>query len=192
MRSGISAPYSIENGLSKGGRGCRDDPVLFSSGKEPNMAVKPIPEGYHSVTPYMTVDGAAEAIRWYEQAFGATEALRLPMGDKIGHAEIKIGDSYVMLADEWPDMGMLGPKARGGPTTSLMIYVEDSDAVFARAMAAGAIQERPVETQFYGDRSGTLIDPFGHRWTISTHVEDVPDDEIQRRMAEFSKAHEPA
>ena len=95
------------------------------------MAAKAIPEGYHSVTPYMIVDGAAEAIRWYGEAFGATEALRLPMGDKIGHAEIRIGDSFVMLADEWPDMGMLGPKARGGATMSLMIYVEDSDSAFA-------------------------------------------------------------
>jgi PhnB protein len=156
------------------------------------MGVKAIPEGYHSVTPYMTVDGAAEAIRWYGQAFGATEALRLPMGDKIGHAEIRIGDSFVMLSDEWPDMGMLGPKSRGGTTMSLMIYVDDSDAVFARAIEAGATEERPVQDQFYGDRSGTLVDPFGHRWTISTHIEDVPDDEIQRRMAEFSKSMEPA
>ena len=156
------------------------------------MSVRAIPEGYHSVTPYMIVDGAAEAIRWYGEAFGATEALRLPMGDKIGHAEIKIGDSFVMLADEWPDMGMLGPKARGGATTSLMIYVEDSDAVFARAIAAGASEERPVQDQFYGDRSGTLVDPFGHRWTISTHIEDVPEDEIQRRMAEFVRTKEPA
>lgn len=156
------------------------------------MGAKAIPEGYHSVTPYMIVDAAAEAIRWYGQAFGATEALRLPMGDKIAHAEIKIGDSFIMLSDEWPDMGLLGPKARGGATASLMIYVEDSDLAFARAMAVGATQERPVETQFYGDRSGTLIDPFGHRWTIATHVEDVPEDEIQRRMAEFSGAKERA
>ena len=157
------------------------------------MAVSPIPEGYHSVTPYLVVDGAAEAIRWYGQAFGATEMLRLPMpGDRIGHAEIRIGDSVVMLADEWPDMDIVGPKTRGGPTSSLMIYVEDSDSVFARAMEAGAVQERPVETQFYGDRSGTLIDPFGHRWTISTHVEDVPEDELQRRMAGFAEAKEPA
>ena len=134
------------------------------------MGVKAIPEGYHSVTPYMIVDRAAEAIRWYERAFGATEALRLPMGDKIGHAEIKIGDSFVMLADEWPDMGMLGPKARGGSTTSLMIYVEDADAVFAQAIAAGATEERAVQDQFYGDRSGTLVDPFGHRWTVSTQI----------------------
>jgi PhnB protein len=156
------------------------------------MAVKPIPEGYHSVTPYLIVDGAAEAIRWYGQAFGATEALRLPVpdSDRLAHAEIRIGDSVVMLSDEWPDMDMLGPASRGGATASMMIYVEDSDAVFARAMAAGATQERPVETQFYGDRSGTLIDPFGHRWTISTHVEDVPDDEIQRRISRFGKPEE--
>ncbi|HEX8572618.1 MAG TPA: VOC family protein [Allosphingosinicella sp.] len=152
------------------------------------MAAKPIPEGYHSITPYLIVNGADEAIRWYGQAFGAAERLRLPIpdSDKLGHAEIRIGDSVVMLSDEWPDMEMLGPASRGGATSSLMIYVEDSDAVFARAMAAGATQERPVETQFYGDRSGTLIDPFGHRWTISTHVEDVPEDELQRRMAEYS------
>jgi PhnB protein len=158
------------------------------------MAAQPIPEGYHSVTPYLIVDGAAEAIRWYGQAFGAAELLRLPIpdSDKLGHAEIRIGDSVVMLSDEWPDMDMLSPKSRGGATASLMIYVEDSDAVFTRAMAAGATQERPVENQFYGDRSGTLIDPFGHRWTISTHVEDVPDDEIQRRMAEFARTREEA
>jgi PhnB protein len=156
------------------------------------MGVKAIPEGYHSVTPYLSVDGAAEAIRWYEQAFGAIEALRLPMGDRIGHAEIRIGDSYVMLADEWPDMGMLGPRSRGGTTVGLMIYVEDVDAVFARAIEAGASEERAVQDQFYGDRSGTLIDPFGHRWTISTHVEDVAEDEIQRRMAEFTRSMETA
>lgn len=148
------------------------------------MGVKAIPDGYHSVTPYLIVDRAAEAIRWYGEAFGATEVLRLPMGDKIGHAEIKIRDSFVMLSDEWPDYGKLGPKARGGATSSLMIYLEDVDAAFARAIAAGATQERPVEDQFYGDRSGTLVDPFGHRWTISTHVEDVPPDEMEKRMKE--------
>jgi PhnB protein len=97
-----------------------------------------------------------------------------------------------MLADEWREMGMLGPKARGGASMSLMIYVEDSDAVFARAIGAGATEERPVETQFYGDRSGTLVDPFGHRWTIATHVEDVPDDEIQRRMARRTSRRDPS
>ncbi len=159
------------------------------------MTVKAKPEGYHSVTPYLIVDRAAEAIRWYSEAFGATEMLRLPMGDKIGHAEIKIGDSFVMLADEFPDMDILGPKSRGGATSSLMIYVDDVDDSFRRAIDAGASQDRPVENQFYGDRSGTLVDPFGHKWTIATHVEDVPDDEIQRRMEQWSKeqaAKEPA
>jgi PhnB protein len=156
------------------------------------MAVKAIPEGYHRVTPYLIIEGAAEAIRFYEQAFGATEVLRLPMGDKIGHAEIRIGDSHVMLSDEWPDYGKLGPKARGGATAGLNIYLEDVDAAFARALAAGATVERPVEDQFYGDRCGTVIDPFGHSWTLSTHVEDIAEEELHRRMAEFSKQAEPA
>jgi len=146
------------------------------------MSVKPVPEGYHSVTPYLIVDGAAAALEFYAKAFGATELFRMPMGDRIGHAEMRIGDSIVMLADEWPDMGYLGPRTRGGSTVGLMIYVPDVDAVFARALAAGATQERAVQDQFYGDRSGNLVDPFGHRWTIATHVEDVSPDEMQRRM----------
>ena len=155
------------------------------------MVVRAIPEGYHSVTPYIVVDGAEDAIRFYVAAFGATEVLRLSMGDKIGHAEIKIRDSHVMLSDEWPDMDIRGPKSRGGATSSLMIYVEDADAAFARAVAAGATVERPVEDQFYGDRNGAIVDPFGHRWTISTHVEDVPEDEMTRRMEAFSQQAEP-
>ena len=154
------------------------------------MAARAIPEGYHSVTPYLIVDGAEEAIRFYERAFGATEMLRLPMGGKIGHAEVKIGDSIVMLSDEWPDHGKLGPTSRGGATSSLMIYLEDADAASERAIAAGAAVERPVETQFYGDRSGTVTDPFGHSWTLATHVEDVTEEEMQRRMAEFVKMAE--
>ena len=154
------------------------------------MSVKAIPDGYHSVTPYLIIDGAAEAIRWYERAFGAAEVLRLPMGDKVGHAEIRIGDSHVMLSDEWPDHGKLGPKARGGATSSLMIYLEDVDGAFARAVAEGASVERPVEDQFYGDRAGTILDPFGHSWTLATHVEDVAEDEIQRRMAAWSREME--
>jgi PhnB protein len=167
---------------------------LFSSEEEAAMSVKAKPEGYHSVTPYLIVDGAEEAIRWYSEALGATEVLRLPMGDKIGHAEIRIGDSMVMLADEFPEMDIRGPKSRGGPTSSLMIYVDDVDSAFERAIGKGARQDRPVENQFYGDRSGTLVDPFGHKWTISTHVEDVPEDEIQRRMKAWSEsqAKEPA
>jgi PhnB protein len=151
------------------------------------MAVQPIPEGFHSITPYLIIDGAAEAIRFYEQAFGATEVMRLPMGDKIGHAEIRIGDSIVMLSDEWPDFGKLGPKARGGATSSLMIYTEDVDAAYARALAAGATEERPPEDQFWGDRMGSLVDPFGHSWSLATHVEDVPEEEMARRMEAFSK-----
>jgi PhnB protein len=156
------------------------------------MSVNPIPDGYHSVTPYLIVDGAAEAIRWYGEALGAVEVLRLPMGDKVGHAEIRIGNSHVMLSDEWPDYGKLGPKARGGATSGLNVYLEDVDAAFARALAAGASVERPVEDQFYGDRSGTIIDPFGHSWTLSTHIEDLSEEEIQQRMAAWSKEMESA
>ena len=147
------------------------------------MSAKPIPEGYHSVTPYLIVAGAADAIDFYARAFGAEEVLRMPMGDRIGHAEILIGDSHVMLADEWPDMGHLGPKTRGGPTSSLMIYLPDVDAAFARAIAAGATEDRAVVDQFYGDRSGTLTDPFGHQWTLATHIEDVAPEEMEQRMA---------
>lgn len=149
------------------------------------MAVSHIPEGYHSVTPYLIVDGAAEAIRFYAEAFGADEVLRMPMGeDKLAHAEVKIGDSHVMLADEFPDMGFLGPLKRGGATASLMIYVEDVDSAFARALAAGGKEERPPADQFWGDRMGTLVDPFGHRWTLATHVEDVSEEEMARRSEE--------
>jgi len=150
------------------------------------MSVKPIPEGYHSITPYLVIDGAAAALDWYAQAFGAKELMRMPMGDRIGHAEIKIGDSVVMLADEFPDRDLLGPRKRGGASAGFMLYVDDVDASFARAISAGAVEERPVEDQFYGDRSGGLIDPFGHRWTISTHVEDIDEAEMQRRMEEMS------
>jgi PhnB protein len=150
------------------------------------MSVSHIPEGYHSVTPYLIVDGADAAIRFYGEAFGAEEVLRMPMGDsgKLAHAEIRIGDSHVMISDEWPDQGFLGPKARGGATASLLIYVEDVDAAYERAVAAGCTAERPPEDQFWGDRMGTLTDPFGHRWSLGTHFEDVPEDEMERRMAE--------
>jgi PhnB protein len=151
--------------------------------------VQPIPEGYHSVTPYLIVDDANAAIDFYKRAFGATELFRMPMGDKIGHAEIKIGDSHVMLADEFPERDIRGPKARGGVTSSLMIYLPDVDAAFRRALDAGAKVDPGMELkdQFYGDRSGTLIDPFGHKWTLATHVEDVPQQELESRMREFSE-----
>ena len=156
------------------------------------MSVKSKPDGYHSVTPYLTVNDAEAAIRFYERALGATEMLRLPMGGKIGHAEIRIGDSIVMLSDEWPDYGKLGPTSRGGSTSSLMIYLDDVDAAFERAIAAGGTVERAVEDQFYGDRSGSFADPFGHSWTLATHVEDVPEDEMQKRMEAFTRQAEPA
>lgn len=147
---------------------------------------KPIPEGYHSITPYLIVRGAAKAIDFYCRAFGASELFRLPMpGGKVGHAEIKIGDSPLMLADEMPEMGIHAPDAPERNPVSLMIYVPNVDEVFAQALAAGATEVRPLQDQFYGDRSGMVRCPFGHSWTIATHIEDVPPEEINRRMAEL-------
>src|SRR6478672_661383 len=146
---------------------------------------KPIPEGYHSVTPYLAVEDAANAIDWYKQSLAASEILRFEHGGKIGHAEIKIGDSIVMLSDEWPEGGHLSPKTQGGTTVGLMLYVNDVDDTFRRAIDAGAKEERPVQDQFYGDRSGTLVDPFGHKWTISTHVEDLTPEQMAAREKEW-------
>jgi len=153
------------------------------------MPVKTIPEGYHSVTPYLIVRGAAEAIDFYRKAFGAVELFRFPSPDgKIGHAEIKIGDSPIMMADEHPDMGYKGPQTIGGSPVSLMIYVEDVDTVFNQAVAAGATIKEALQNKFYGDRMGTVTDPFGHVWHISTHKEDVSMDEMQERMKEHTAA----
>ena len=149
------------------------------------MGVNPVPEGYRSVMPYLVVDDAAAAIDYYAEVFGATEVMRMDMDGRIGHAELAIGDSHIMLADEHPEMGYRGPKAFGGSAVSIMVYLPDVDAVFARATAAGASAERQVEDQFYGDRSGTFVDPFGHRWIVATHVEDVAPEEMERRMAEM-------
>ena len=153
------------------------------------MSVKPIPDGYHSVTPYLIVDDAAGAIDFYKKAFGAREVLRMPMGDRIGNAEIIIGDSHVMLADEFPERDIRGPKARGGISSSLMIYLDNVDTAFQRALDAGAKVDPGMEVkdQFYGDRSGTLIDPFGHKWTLATHVRDVSEDEMRAAMDEMAK-----
>ncbi len=148
------------------------------------MTVAPIPHGYHAVTPYLIVEGAAEAIAWYAQAFGARALMRLPApGGKIGHAEIEIGDSRVMLADPSPDHDAYAPAKFGGSPVSLHLYLPDVDAAAARAVAAGGTLVRAVEDRFYGDRSGTIRDPFGHTWHLSTHVEDVSQDEIERRLA---------
>jgi PhnB protein len=148
------------------------------------MAVKPIPDGYRNVTPYLIVDGADRAIEFYKQAFGAKERMRFPMpGGKIGHAELEIGDSLVMLADEMPEMGYVSPKSAGGTPVSLMLYDVDVDARVSQAVAAGAVVSREVKDEFYGDRIGTLTDPFGHVWSIATHKEDVSPEEMQRRMA---------
>jgi PhnB protein len=145
-------------------------------------SVRPIPEGYHSVTPYLAVDGAARAIEFYKQAFGATEVMRMAApGGKIGHAEIRIGDSRIMLADEYPDMGFRSPKAYGGSPVGLHLYVEDVDAVARQAVAAGAREVRPVKDQFYGDRTGSFEDPFGHVWHIATRKEELSPDELKRR-----------
>ncbi|MCW5773286.1 MAG: VOC family protein [Rhodospirillaceae bacterium] len=144
--------------------------------------VKPIPDGYHTATPYLVVDGAARAIDFYKRAFAATEEVRMAApGGKVGHAEIRIGNSVLMLADAFPDMGHKGPQTLGGTPVSIMLYVPDADATVAQAVSAGAKVMRPVKDQFYGDRSGTIEDPFGHVWHVSTHVEDVSADEMARR-----------
>jgi PhnB protein len=151
------------------------------------MAVKPIPDGYPRVIPYLVVDGASEAIDFYTQVLDAKEEVRMGGPDgKVGHAELRIGDSVVMLADAFPGMGIQDPKAIGGTPVSIVVYVEDVDKTFAAGLAAGAKEVEAVENKFYGDRAGTFDDPFGHRWNIMTHVEDVSPEEMQKRMAEFT------
>jgi PhnB protein len=151
--------------------------------------VNPIPEGYPRVTPYLSVDGASDAIDFYTKVFGAKERMRMPAPDgRIGHAELEFGDSVVMLSDEFPDMGAPSAKKLGGTPVTLSLYVEDVDDVFDRAIEAGASEVRAVEDQFYGDRSGQFEDPFGHRWSVATHVEDVPPDEMMKRASEAMAA----
>ncbi len=148
-------------------------------------SVKPIPDGYPQVTPYLCVDGAAAAIDFYSAVFGAAERARMPAPEgKIGHAELEIGDSVIMLADEFPEMNIRGPKSIGGTPVTLSVYVEDVDGVVERAVEAGAKALRPVEDQFYGDRSGQFEDPFGHRWNVATHIEDVSEEDMAKRAYE--------
>jgi PhnB protein len=150
------------------------------------MAVKPIPDGYPVVTPYLIIQGASDAIEFYKKVFGATERVRMGGPDgKVSHAELDIGDGLIMLADEHPDMGHTSPKTIGGSPVTISLYVPDADDVFDRALKAGAKQLEPVEDKFYGDRAGQFEDPFGHRWNVSTHVEDVSPEEMQKRAAEM-------
>lgn len=151
------------------------------------MPVKFIPDGYPTVTPYLVIKGAATALDFYQKVFGAEERMRMDNKGMVMHAEITIGDTLVMLADEFPEMGYVGPHAIGGTPVSLMVYVKDVDQVFAQAIAAGAKEKRAVTNEFYGDRVGTVVDPFGHVWSIATHVEDVTPDEMNRRMRDMMK-----
>ena len=147
--------------------------------------VNPVPEGYPRVTPYLIVDDAAAAIDFYKSVLGATERMRMDgEGGKVGHAELELGESVIMLADEHPEMDALGPRSVGGTPVSLHVYVEDADRAFESAIDAGAKELRPVEDKFYGDRTGTFEDPFGHQWHVASHVEDVPPEEMSKRMAE--------
>lgn len=147
------------------------------------MSIAPIPPGYHTVTPYLVVADCAAAIAFYTRAFGAEEMMRMPTPDgKIMHAEIRIGDSFLMLSDEAPDWGARGPNHYGGSPVSVMLYLPDADATYAAALAAGATSIRPMENQFWGDRMGRVADPFGHQWSLGTHVEDVEPEEMERRF----------
>ena len=149
--------------------------------------VRPIPDGYEGATPYLSIKGAADAIEFYKKAFGATEVMRMAdQSGRIGHAEIRIGNALVMLADEFPDMGFVSPKTLGGTPVGISLYVEDVDATVERAVEAGATLKRPVQNQFYGDRTAGLEDPFGHSWHFATHVEDVSSEEMHKR---FESAH---
>ncbi len=152
-------------------------------------SVKPIPDDDPRITPYLHVDRAAEAIDYYREVFGAEERMRMARPDgRVGHAELSIGDSVVMVSDEHPEMGVLSPKAVGGTPVTLSIYVEDVDETFARALGSGAIELRAVQDQFYGDRSGQLEDPFGHRWSVHTHIEDVSPEEMESRASRAAAA----
>jgi len=145
--------------------------------------IKPIPEGYHTLSAYLTVRGASDALEFYKKAFGAVELMRLNMPDgKIAHAEFKIGDSILMISDENPECGSTSPEALGGSPVTLHLYVADADATFSDAIQAGAKEKMPLENQFWGDRMGGVVDPFGHHWLVATHVEDVDPGEFQSRM----------
>ncbi len=153
--------------------------------------LKPIPKGYHSVTPYLSIKGATDAIAFYKKAFAAKEIMRIPApGGTVGHAEIQVGDSRIMLADEYPDLNFRGPRSFGGTSVHIHLYVQDVDRVVKKAIAAGAKVLRPVTDQFYGDRSGSLEDPFGHVWHVATHVQDIPMRQLKKRAATLAASAE--
>ena len=153
------------------------------------MSAKPIPAGHHTVAPYLAIKDAVKALEFYKKAFGATESYKLLMPDgRLGHAEIRLGDSLIMMADEFPEYGGKAPTTLGGSPVSIHLYVEDVDAFFKKALAAGAKERKPVMDQFYGDRSGQLEDPFGHLWWVATHKEDVAPDELEKRAAAMFEA----
>ena len=155
------------------------------------MTVKAIPDGYHSITPYLITKGAASAVEFYKKAFGAEEVMRLAgPGDTIMHGEIRIGDSVVMLADEFPEMNVLSPQKPGAAGVGICLYVDKVDEVVAQAIEAGAKVQRPLMDQFYGDRSATLEDPYGHVWTVASHIEDVSEEEMERRLAAMMQAQQ--
>jgi PhnB protein len=164
----------------------------MKAAKKLSVAVKPIPQGYHSVTPYLTVRGADRAIDFYRKAFGAEEIGRMngPDGKTVMHAELKIGDSRIFLGDEVPGMGCSSPETLGGSSAGIYLYVRDVDETFRKAVAAGATVKRSPEDMFWGDRTGSVLDPFGHKWDLATHQEDVPPEEMQRRGAEFFRRME--
>lgn len=152
--------------------------------------IKPVPDGYHTLSAYLIVRGAASAIEFYKKAFGATELMRLNLPDgKIAHGEFKIGDSIFMISDENPDWGSTSPEALGGSPVTLHLYVPDVDTAFANAIQAGAIEKMPLENQFWGDRTCQIVDPFGHYWHIATHIEDVDPSELSSRMEAFMSTH---
>src|SRR5690349_11654247 len=157
--------------------------TAINRGGQPMSPVQPIPAGHHTVTPYLAVRHGVAALEFYKKAFGATEVYKLIMPDgRLGHAEMRLGDSLIMLSDEFPEYGGKAPEALGGSPVALQLYVEDVDAFFKRALAAGAKERKPVMDQFYGDRSGQLEDPFGHLWWVATHKEDVTPEEMQKRV----------
>jgi PhnB protein len=186
----LDVEYASPNLALGSETGARIDSGISTAKEFATMGnVKPVPDGYHNVTPYLYVRAAANAIDFYKNVFGAEEFVRMPGPDgRIMHAELRIGDSVVMLADENPHMGIMSPQTVGGHSGALHLYLENVDAVVEKALANGAKLLRPIKNQFYGDRSGTVLDPFGHMWSVATHVEDVSPEEMRKRMKAMSQA----